>query len=138
MLASSNPPPLPLPLQAYWQHLHFAYYVAPVGLALLLATGLLDPKRRYSGVQARWRMGRQAGGAAPVHAPLLPPSQVAKWFVILYAAIAYYFSQRMSRLIILLGPVSSVLAGIALGGALGWAYDQSVMVRARARIHLPC
>ena len=30
----------------------------------------------------------------------------------------------MSRLIILLGPVSSVLAGVAIGAVLGWAYDQ--------------
>ena len=35
----------------------------------------------------------------------------ANTFVILYAIVAYYFSSKMARLVILLGPVSSALGG---------------------------
>ena len=34
-------------------------------------------------------------------------------FVLVYAAVAYYFSRKMARLV--LGPVASALGGIALG-----------------------
>jgi len=44
----------------------------------------------------------------------------ANFFLMLYAYIAYYFASRMSRLIILLGPVAAALGGIALGAA--WDY----------------
>jgi dolichyl-diphosphooligosaccharide--protein glycosyltransferase len=39
----------------------------------------------------------------------------ANLFLVSYAFIAYYFSSKMSRLIILLGPVGSALAGNAIG-----------------------
>ena len=39
----------------------------------------------------------------------------ANLFIVLYACVAYYFSNKMARLIILLGPVASALGGIALG-----------------------
>jgi len=39
----------------------------------------------------------------------------ANTFLILYALIAYYFCNRMSRLIILLGPVASALGGVCIG-----------------------
>jgi len=50
---------------------------------------------------------------------------VARWtdanfFILLYAYVAYYFASRMSRLIILLGPVAAALGGIALGA--GWDF----------------
>mmetsp|Transcript_62857 Transcript_62857/g.112081 ORF Transcript_62857/g.112081 Transcript_62857/m.112081 type:complete len:858 (-) Transcript_62857:1195-3768(-) len=35
----------------------------------------------------------------------------AKWFIIIYAAVASYFSVRMVRLLIICGPITSVLAG---------------------------
>ena len=47
----------------------------------------------------------------------------ANTFLILYALIAYYFSNRMARLVILLGPVASALGGVALG----WTFDQLVL-----------
>ena len=34
---------------------------------------------------------------------------------LLYALVAYYFSSKMARLVILLGPVASALGGITLG-----------------------
>jgi len=39
----------------------------------------------------------------------------ANLFIILYAMVAYYFSNKMARLIILLGPVASALGGVAFG-----------------------
>ena len=39
----------------------------------------------------------------------------ARWFVLVYTAITMYFTTRMSRLLLLMGPVSSVMAGIAIG-----------------------
>jgi len=36
-------------------------------------------------------------------------------FIIVYAIVAYYFSSKMSRLILLLGPVASVLSGVVIG-----------------------
>jgi len=39
----------------------------------------------------------------------------AKWFIIVYTSITMYFTTRMSRLLLLMGPVSSVMAGIAIG-----------------------
>jgi dolichyl-diphosphooligosaccharide--protein glycosyltransferase len=36
-------------------------------------------------------------------------------FLVAYAVVAYYFSSKMARLVILLGPVASALAGVALG-----------------------
>ena len=47
----------------------------------------------------------------------------ANSFLILYALTAYYFSNKMARLVILLGPVASALGGVALG----WTFDQLVL-----------
>lgn len=41
-------------------------------------------------------------------------------FLILYAMTAYYFANKMNRLIILMGPVASALSGIALGMTFDW------------------
>lgn len=45
-------------------------------------------------------------------------------FVTLYAIVAYYFSAKMNRLILLMGPICSVLGGLALSGSLRWALEQ--------------
>jgi len=47
----------------------------------------------------------------------------ANSFIILYAIIAYYFSNRMARLVILLGPVASALGGICIG----FCFDQFLL-----------
>ena len=46
---------------------------------------------------------------------ILPGDNDAASFIVVYATAAYYFSSKMSRLIILLGPIASACAGIALG-----------------------
>jgi dolichyl-diphosphooligosaccharide--protein glycosyltransferase len=45
----------------------------------------------------------------------------AKYFMALFAVVAYYFSARMSRLIILIGPVASVLGGLVVGEGVAFA-----------------
>jgi len=48
----------------------------------------------------------------------------AKIFLALYGCVAYFFSAKMVRLVILLGPVASSCAGVVLGFALRWAVEQ--------------
>ncbi|KAJ1447428.1 Oligosaccharyl transferase STT3 subunit-domain-containing protein [Pelagophyceae sp. CCMP2097] len=74
----------PASSDAYWHYLHYTVYAAPVGMAVLAASGLSD----------------------------------AKLFIGLYATFAYFFSSKMVRLIIFLGPVASALAGVALGATV--------------------
>ena len=45
----------------------------------------------------------------------IPVGSDANWFLVTYAGVAYYFANKMARLIILLGPISSALGGITLG-----------------------
>merc|ERR1711871_135655 len=48
----------------------------------------------------------------------------AKFFLTVYGVVAYYFSAKMSRLILLLGPISSSLGGLVLGMGLNYAFKQ--------------
>lgn len=48
-------------------------------------------------------------------------------FLILYMSVAYYFSSKMARLIILLGPIASALGGVALEALVSWAISQVYM-----------
>ena len=49
----------------------------------------------------------------------------ARTFVALYFLIAGYFSAKMVRLVLLLGPASAIAAGIAIGGVLDWIIDEA-------------
>lgn len=44
-------------------------------------------------------------------------------FIIVYAVAAYFFSHKMVRLILLMGPVASVLGGISVSRALIWCFQ---------------
>jgi cell division protein FtsW (lipid II flippase) len=48
----------------------------------------------------------------------------AGFFLVFYAITAYYFCTKMSRLIILLGPIASALGGIAVSGMGDWCIEQ--------------
>ena len=48
----------------------------------------------------------------------------AKWFLVMYAMVAYYFSAKMVRLVLLLGPIGSALGGIAMANGAEWMLDQ--------------
>jgi dolichyl-diphosphooligosaccharide--protein glycosyltransferase len=45
-------------------------------------------------------------------------------FLVCYVVAAYYFSARMVRLIIFLGPIVSALCGVFLGYFIEWSYEQ--------------
>lgn len=45
-------------------------------------------------------------------------------FLLTYAGVAYYVCSKMSRLVVLLGPVGSALGGICLGFTIDWMIDQ--------------
>jgi dolichyl-diphosphooligosaccharide--protein glycosyltransferase len=47
-------------------------------------------------------------------------------FLLVYGAVAYFFSHRMVRLILLTAPIASVLSGIALGHAWAWCLGSVV------------
>jgi dolichyl-diphosphooligosaccharide--protein glycosyltransferase len=48
----------------------------------------------------------------------------ASSFAITFAVVAYYFSLKMVRLILLMGPAASILAGIAIGRITTWSLLQ--------------
>eukprot|EP01065_Artemidia_motanka_P006859 TRINITY_DN1335_c0_g1_i1.p1 TRINITY_DN1335_c0_g1~~TRINITY_DN1335_c0_g1_i1.p1 ORF type:complete len:809 (+),score=257.85 TRINITY_DN1335_c0_g1_i1:107-2533(+) len=52
-------------------------------------------------------------------------SNHAKTFVALYAMVAYHFSTKMHRLLLLMGPVGSVLTGIAVAEGMKWSFRQA-------------
>eukprot|EP01065_Artemidia_motanka_P018272 TRINITY_DN2158_c0_g3_i1.p1 TRINITY_DN2158_c0_g3~~TRINITY_DN2158_c0_g3_i1.p1 ORF type:complete len:810 (+),score=243.61 TRINITY_DN2158_c0_g3_i1:71-2500(+) len=45
-------------------------------------------------------------------------------FLVLYAVVAYYFSSKMNRLVLLMGPITSALAGVAFAAAYDWSCRQ--------------
>ena len=53
----------------------------------------------------------------------------ASSFLLVYAAVAYFFSHKMVRLILLTAPIASVLSGIALGHAWAWCLGSVVTVQ---------
>ena len=62
-------------------------------------------------------------------APLALPSffwkrSEAKYFMLVYALVAMYFSKKMNRLVLLLAPAASVLGGIAVAGLGEWSLYQ--------------
>ena len=48
----------------------------------------------------------------------------ASSFLLVWGVVAYFFSHRMARLIILMAPIGSILAGIVFGRAFTWALRQ--------------
>ena len=53
-----------------------------------------------------------------------PQYRAASSFMITYSAVVYYFALRMSRLILLTGPVASIASGIVVGWGAEWAVEQ--------------
>jgi len=48
-----------------------------------------------------------------------------KYFLTCYACTAYYFSMKMVRLVLLMSPITSCLAGVAIARGIEWALDQA-------------
>mmetsp|Transcript_73088 Transcript_73088/g.136594 ORF Transcript_73088/g.136594 Transcript_73088/m.136594 type:complete len:831 (-) Transcript_73088:81-2573(-) len=50
----------------------------------------------------------------------------AKFLVVLYALVAYHYSLKMSRLLIICGPIVSCLAGYPVGILFDWCLEQAL------------
>mmetsp|Transcript_79005 Transcript_79005/g.115711 ORF Transcript_79005/g.115711 Transcript_79005/m.115711 type:complete len:978 (-) Transcript_79005:116-3049(-) len=97
--------------QAYWQYLHYMCYCAPVGYALCMCRVTpIANLMQYFGAGPWWS---DRGDA--------------KMFLITYATIGYFFSNKMVRLVLLMGPIASALGGIALGAVAEWCVWQAAM-----------
>merc|ERR1712232_914993 len=53
---------------------------------------------------------------------------------VLYAAVAYHFSLKMSRLMIICGPIVSVLAGYPVGIVGDWCIEQVLGLFCKPRV----
>jgi len=61
----------------------------------------------------------------------------ARLFPVLFAGVAYTFSLKMSRLIIICGPIVSVLAGYPIGMTYDWCLEQFVRLICGPRVEPP-
>lgn len=55
-------------------------------------------------------------------------------FLVVFAVAAYYFSQKMVRLILLTAPIGAVLGGIFLGNVFGWGVSGILGQRANVMV----
>jgi dolichyl-diphosphooligosaccharide--protein glycosyltransferase len=53
----------------------------------------------------------------------------SKLFAVVYGCVAYYFSSKMSRLVLLMGPVTSVLASSSIATVGHWSYHEPKKTR---------
>jgi dolichyl-diphosphooligosaccharide--protein glycosyltransferase len=68
-----------------------------------------------------WQFFHSVCFIAPLAVPsLLWKRSESKYFLFVYSAVALYFSKKMNRLVLLLAPAASVLAGIAISGIFTW------------------
>jgi len=51
----------------------------------------------------------------------------AKCFLLLYASVTYYFSAKMNRLVLLLGPIASSLGGTAVAEIIHWSIQEMII-----------
>lgn len=89
----------PANAEAFFQFLNNTVYTAPVGLAIAVLVGVVKPFFKSDLVSGR-------------------PSQDPFVFLVVYALVTYGFSTKMNRLMLLMGPVSAVLTGVAFGVVL--------------------
>jgi len=54
---------------------------------------------------------------------LFQPSE-SKCFLLVYSVVTYYFSAKMNRLVLLLGPCAAALGGVAVARLVKWALGQ--------------
>jgi len=93
----------PVQSTAFWQFLHYTCFLAPVGFVIAVYRSIIKPFFKPSSIDATTE-------------PLS--------FVVVYAYVTYTFATKMNRLMLLMGPVSSVLCGIALGSILSFVFDE--------------
>jgi len=93
----------PASLSSYIYTLGTLFYLIPVGMAITAFEGAAIKSRELFGIP------------------------VVKRFILSYAAASLFFSMQMNRLLLLLGAVSAIFAGIALRSILLWSIDQVIM-----------
>jgi dolichyl-diphosphooligosaccharide--protein glycosyltransferase len=78
--------------------------------------------------RAYWRYFHMVMYLAPVGLGSLVMKKEARtdseWFIMLYTVIAWYFSQKMIRLVLLLGPAAAVTAGQAVCIIVSWSIEK--------------
>lgn len=106
--------------QAYWQFLHLTCYVAPVGYAFAFLIGVVQPFLRSFQFNVKSADKKKDKSKTSVSLPKAESwtNTDPMFFVVLCATITYHFSNKMNRLMLLMGPVCSILTGIAIGGGL--------------------
>ena len=97
--------------QAYWQYLHYMCYCAPVGYGLCMLRITPVYKTLAAMGAGEWWGDRSD----------------SKMFLITYATVGYFFSNKMVRLVLLMGPIASALGGIAIGACAEWCVWQAAM-----------
>jgi dolichyl-diphosphooligosaccharide---protein glycosyltransferase len=80
--------------QAFWQFLHYTCHSAPIGFFVALYSGVIKP----------YLYPRKEGESSTD--PMV--------FVVVWGMVTYHFSTKMNRLMLLMGPISAVLTGIAI------------------------
>jgi dolichyl-diphosphooligosaccharide---protein glycosyltransferase len=86
--------------EAFWQFLHYACHSSPLGYGLVVLQGVLLPL-----IRSKEKTQQSTGGRSTD--PLI--------FILTYASVTYFFATKMNRLMLLMGPVSAMLSGVALG-----------------------
>lgn len=87
------------PPTAYLQYFHNVCLLGPIGaLALFLRRGAIAKE-----------------------------SRTARKFVLLYLFLACYFSGKMIRLVLLLSPAASIVAGYVVASVYGWAFKETFL-----------
>ncbi|CAE7235508.1 STT3A [Symbiodinium natans] len=109
-------------------------YVAPLssrvrGLFVKHRTGnpLVDSVAEHQATSPRayWQFLHHMCSMAPLgFVVCLAGLNDVKAFLIIYGAVTYYFSSKMNRLVLLLGPIAGALGGVGVAWAARWALRQ--------------
>lgn len=105
----------PAKVEAYNHYLQNTYKIAPIGFIILFIPHILHTIYRILSFMCKTN---RTGKIERTDRAL------SSYFLILYAFISYYFSNKMARLIVLLGPITSALTGIVFGVLLDWSEAQ--------------
>lgn len=90
----------PANASSFYQFLHYTCYIAPAGFVLAIFESIIKPFFKPS---------------SRTH------STDPMTFMVVYSAVTYTFATKMNRLMLLMGPVSACLCGIALGTAFDFS-----------------
>ena len=101
----------PANAEAFFRFLHYTCNTAVLGFLCVLYSTFILPLMPAT----------QTATTAPTTASRVSSTDPMT-FVIVYSAVTYFFSTKMNRLMLLMGPVSAVLSGIAIEKTYQFAY----------------